>query len=428
MADKDLAAALGYASDGGIVDALFGDVTIPARINQNIARQGARTRARIQAQRQAQGPAFYDQAIPMEGRATFLPFRISPTGQKSFAMPGLFAGAINAITAPGRALRGTDPTFNPEQEAFDVALNTMGMGGAVGRAPAGSLPMNVYHGSPHLFAPTKRNPLGEFDSTKMGTGEGAQAYGVGSYFAEAPGVASRYKDSTSANMYETSNGVIRSSDLVEEIFKKSGNVPTQLESAYRAKANEVVRDLIMGKSALEIANEIRSSRYGRTYDSLANAVENLSPKAAQGNLYKVDLPDEAIALMLDWDKPLNEQPARVTQPIYNSMIEAGFDKGIVNYILNNKTGRDLYNDLAGRLPIKQPGPQSGQDMASNFLRTSGLKGIRYLDEGSRAQGAGTSNFVVFPGNEDILTILERNGVPAQPTSVEYIDPFRDTTR
>lgn len=31
--------------------------------------------------------------------------------------------------------------------------------------------------------------------------------------------------------------------------------------------------------------------------------------------------------------------------------------------------------------------------------------------GSRGTGSGTSNFVVFPGNEDILTILERNGTP-----------------
>lgn len=37
--------------------------------------------------------------------------------------------------------------------------------------------------------------------------------------------------------------------------------------------------------------------------------------------------------------------------------------------------------------------------------------IRYLDGGSRGAGQGSSNFVVFPGQEDILTILERNGVP-----------------
>ena len=37
-------------------------------------------------------------------------------------------------------------------------------------------------------------------------------------------------------------------------------------------------------------------------------------------------------------------------------------------------------------------------------------GIRYLDGNSRGAGAGTSNYVVFPGEEGLLTILERNGV------------------
>ena len=37
--------------------------------------------------------------------------------------------------------------------------------------------------------------------------------------------------------------------------------------------------------------------------------------------------------------------------------------------------------------------------------------IRYLDGGSRGAGTGTSNYVVFPGNENLLKILERNGQP-----------------
>ncbi|MCA2910128.1 MAG: hypothetical protein IM328_12370 [Microcystis sp. M034S1] len=40
----------------------------------------------------------------------------------------------------------------------------------------------------------------------------------------------------------------------------------------------------------------------------------------------------------------------------------------------------------------------------------GIPGIRYLDAGSRATG-GTSNFVVFPGEERLLRILERNNQP-----------------
>src|SRR5579872_4825910 len=41
--------------------------------------------------------------------------------------------------------------------------------------------MTVYHGSPHFFD--------RFDLSKIGSGEGAQAYGPGLYFADSPSVA-----------------------------------------------------------------------------------------------------------------------------------------------------------------------------------------------------------------------------------------------
>jgi hypothetical protein len=41
--------------------------------------------------------------------------------------------------------------------------------------------ITTYHGSPHDFD--------EFDMSKIGTGEGAQAYGHGLYFAENENVA-----------------------------------------------------------------------------------------------------------------------------------------------------------------------------------------------------------------------------------------------
>ena len=44
----------------------------------------------------------------------------------------------------------------------------------------------AYHGTPHTIK-------GKFDISKVGTGEGAQAYGHGMYFAEAPQVAETYK-------------------------------------------------------------------------------------------------------------------------------------------------------------------------------------------------------------------------------------------
>lgn len=50
-------------------------------------------------------------------------------------------------------------------------------------------PIQVYHGSPHNFE--------KFDASKIGTGEGAAAYGHGLYFAENPKVALEYRKNLS---------------------------------------------------------------------------------------------------------------------------------------------------------------------------------------------------------------------------------------
>ena len=41
------------------------------------------------------------------------------------------------------------------------------------------------------------------------------------------------------------------------------------------------------------------------------------------------------------------------------------------------------------------------------LKRKGIPGIRYKDQGSRGSEGGTHNYVVFPGMEGLLKILER---------------------
>ena len=75
---------------------------------------------------------WYARALPMEGRATILPFRDTMPGsvfnKRELALPGLLAEAVNAFTSPARSLLGTDPEFNPQKEAANMALNFMGGG------------------------------------------------------------------------------------------------------------------------------------------------------------------------------------------------------------------------------------------------------------------------------------------------------------
>jgi hypothetical protein len=51
------------------------------------------------------------------------------------------------------------------------------------------------------------------------------------------------------------------------------------------------------------------------------------------------------------------------------------------------------------------GVQDANPLAADLFRQAGIPGIRYLDGGSRGTGQGTSNFVVFPGEEKALKML-----------------------
>ena len=44
------------------------------------------------------------------------------------------------------------------------------------------------------------------------------------------------------------------------------------------------------------------------------------------------------------------------------------------------------------------------------LKAAGIPGIRYKDAGSRGTEGGTHNYVVFPGQDDIISILRRYGL------------------
>jgi len=323
------------------------------------------------------------QALPMEGRATFLPFQDTLPGsvmnQRSFALPGVIAGAVNAFTAPGRAYSGSDPTFNPEEEAANFAM-TMGGGGMgasrLAPAPRNALGMNVYHGTPHRFPPTAKNPLGEFDASKINTGEGAQAYGYGHYSAEAKDLAKNYRK----NLTLTRG---------KEIFLDGEPFPRpKLDYTNPDPAQS---QLVRIGHLLEQENGNIDRAIARTYGDDVIALESLRGRIdtkPPGNLYTIDLPDKHIAKMLDYDKPLSDQPeilAKVlANPQWRRRLESRTDEEV-----GTMFGKDLY--------------EMGHDQTAAL----GILGIRYLDRESRAAGKGTSNFVVFPGNEDMMKIISR---------------------
>jgi len=263
-------------------------------------------------------------------------------------------------------------------------------------------PLDVYHGTPHRFPPTPRNPLGEFDASKIGTGEGAQAYGHGIYVAEAPAVAKGYQESLSKRQFLTKDGFFDPSEL-EHLNVKVTAGRGDLDKAIELARKYGVPDSDYPDSAARAARDLQKLEALKAAGGI---------KQNTGNLYKIDLPDEKIAKMLDWDKPMTEQEMI---GIYDKMQQsplASFAKPFQDNFYESMNrgqptidGQDLFMELSKQL--------GGQKYVSDFLKSIDIPGIKYLDEGSRSAGKGTRNFVVFPGEEKSMTILERNGQRAE---------------
>ena len=283
-------------------------------------------------------------------------------------------------------------------------------------------PLDVYHGSPYKFD--------AFDASKIGSGEGAQAYGHGLYFAEAPAVAQEY-----------------AGKLSKKVVDLKGFTPNEIHQKILDRLSDQANTTQYGqfRPFAALQNIIR---YGSETDKVAAKQmeaasgflgKNFSVKDT-GSLYKVDLPDEQIAKMLDYDKPLSDQPKimkALTPENMGLTLRQPTDGGFMAYVgINGKpigiqvkggtpeAFRQKWIDRltefgnaeggAGRAVGYLGGTSTSGELApavSNALRQAGIPGIKYLDATSRGGGQGTRNFVTFPGEEQNLTILERNGQP-----------------
>jgi ribosomal protein S18 acetylase RimI-like enzyme len=275
--------------------------------------------------------------------------------------------------------------------------------------------LDVYHGTPHKFPATEANPLGEFDASKIGTGEGAQAYGHGVYLAESPDVAKEYQVRLSYDPDKMRVGGKQINDLYREIDTNAARLPpARASSEYEKMA--LLERLMMNENI----DEVKKAAAEMSPSTVKWFNKKVEPTfETYGALYKADLPDQMIDRMLDWDKPLTEQKTvlKALTEMANrdrtgaSAVAARTARSILqragqatdSYGKEKVTGASLYDSfLADEIP--------NQAQRSQFLKDLGIPGIRYADAGSRGQGgSGTRNFVVFPGEEKKVRILERDG-------------------
>ncbi len=256
-----------------------------------------------------------------------------------------------------------------------------------------------WHGTPHEFAPTENNPLGEFDSSKIGTGEGNDAFGYGTYLAEAQGIGRHYKDQLSRRLGD------------DPSWWEGKKLPDALTTSEQ-KTYDILRGKLFkttsGGPNLSAEESATLRSLGDKHRAYSEGIEAMKPK---GFLYRVKLHPEIVNKMLDWDRPLGEQSEHV-QKVFKDLMESEIwdadtrklveKVGIPHHQIK---GSKLYELVASSDALAGKG-QFGK-AASEELARRGIPGIKYLDASSRRNGDGTRNFVVFPGEEKKVRIVER---------------------
>lgn len=232
-------------------------------------------------------------------------------------------------------------------------------------AAAAAPPIVAYHGSPHSFD--------RFDMSKIGTGEGAQAYGHGLYFAENENVARGYK---------------------------SAGQPFYLGDDRRQAAQQLL-DQTGGdrNAALALADQNMrgTTKYGegKMWQDVINNFDDLTSRPP-GSMYQVGINADPNSF-LDWDKPYNQQSPAVQQAL--SGIVSPQDAAAYHFGYAPEEFASLPADRQTQLIAQTPStardallPQTGADIVKKFgggaesadaLNKMGISGVKYLDQGSR---------------------------------------------
>ena len=269
--------------------------------------------------------------------------------------------------------------------------------------------LEAWHGSPHKFD--------RFSMDQIGTGEGAQAYGHGLYFADSEDVARTYKE------------MGLNHKLTQEVADK------------QAAIRELQKRIEVGEIALKGERkdyfpevEAKLGEYKEQLKALNAELEN----AHGGHLYRAEI-DVTPESLLDWDKPLSEQSRAVRSAVQDiaengdhrftdkqisllndalQSFEAGNTRGqsIIgilgdDYSVDPRSVDSAYSaaarsfkeydypyetaleDIKGAYPDAKPEELEwalkkeygigGRAGASSALSDRGIKGIKYLDGDSR---------------------------------------------
>jgi len=332
----------------------------------------------------------------------------------------------------------------------------------------------AFHGSGTDFS--------EFKLEKIGTGEGAQAFGYGLYFADSEDIANFYRQTVGGG-FSIDNFSIGGIDLVKRgtyrdyspgatPFGRGPYTPVNQLSAKDYALSSALEDIFIDEYDLYDlkkatgAGDIQTPKSGDELKQtivarLQKTVDNKDPVNQKGEVeylqglisdiesgkapikfeteqhghtYKVGLslkPED----MLDYDKPLSEQPENI-QTAFKSVFYNNFIKGDADLealftspndlsmqdmgLFDRSTGSQAYAELADKLgktikpvPLSADGTMMPTEaIASQALFEAGIPGIKYRAAGSRGANVADANagrnYVIF--DDSMIKILEKYGI------------------
>ena len=386
---------------------------------------------------------------PVTGDISALADARTAFGQGDLATAGLLTAATILPGVPAGKVKGllkksddTKPLLNVDDAPTEGIANVV--------PPTDNEPgIIAFHGSGADFD--------QFRMDKIGTGEGAQAFGYGLYFTDSEDIAKFYKNKISEGVFETPDGRlfdpyepqgdgtlrIKNPNIRTSILDHDGNIEKSINRAEGIIQNN--------------PNTEASMLAEQDLITLRNIKEKGGLKKLEGKTYKVALapkPDE----LLDYDKMLMDQPESMQRKVqeivdilpfnkppmdarngnsFQAEITSQVEDSIKNLVNNkvmvmdgkmseevfdNIVKQDPFIDLVSKKLIRQGAENQGfginpiakaPQIASQIMNDYGIKGIKYkagqgvgirnIDETSKKM-----NFVIF--DENLINVLAKYGI------------------
>lgn len=279
---------------------------------------------------------------------------------------------------------------------------------------AARLELNAtYHGTAADFR--------RFDHRFMGSGEGRQAFGWGTYLAQRYGIAKTYWEDDVRRKGATPSGAFRvdgeAVQSVQEAFDDGLLTEAEFFVLEDSEFGDLVWNLGFEQAVRAVREDLAAGMWRANQTAvvegalakLSSAKSSLDP---EGNIHHVDVnftEDE----MLDWNKPLSEQ----SDFVKTALTAAGLGYGEYN---SDVSGASFYEDLTN---------EHGSDKAaSEYLDSLGVKGIKFLDQPSRNMKDTATLKKRLKAAKDELAKLEERGPTNQMWYQDVADLKNEITR